>query len=209
MKAETFIVGIMAENCCLLSDDESGSVLIVDPGAPSEELNEKIASIDEGKIKYILLTHGHFDHIGYAADIREKTGARIVIYDGEEKFLTNSALNLSAFMGKVQIQPFSADIIVHDGETLPFGNKEIKVIHTPGHTSGSCCYIVGDIIFSGDTLMAGSAGRTDFPTGDIKKMTESLKRIKNLEGDYKVYCGHGASTTLNEERENNYYVINS
>lgn len=205
MKVEAFEVGIISTNCYLLSDD-NGLGLIVDPAAPSQKLDKRVEDFAEGQLKYILLTHGHFDHIGYADKLRKKTGAKIVIYNGEEKFLRNSALNLSSFMGDFNIEPFDADIIVNDGDDIPFGKSSIKVIHTPGHTSGSCCYIIDDILFSGDTLMAGSMGRTDFPTGSYSEIMKSLKRLRNLDGDYKVYCGHGSATTLEHERKTNFYM---
>ncbi len=207
MKVEAFQVGIISTNCYVLTDD-NGLGLVVDPAAPSQELNKKIEQFEDGRIKYILLTHGHFDHIGYADELRRKTGAKIVIYKGEEKFLRNSALNLSSFMGGLKIAPFDADVVVNDEDKIPFGENFIRVIHTPGHTSGSCCYIIDDILFSGDTLMAGSMGRTDFPTGNYDEIIESLKRLRNLEGDYKVYCGHGSSTTLEYERNNNFCMKN-
>lgn len=208
MNVEIFEVGVIATNCYFLTDDKDSLGLIVDPAAPSDSLNKRIEEFGLSNIKYILLTHGHFDHIGYADELRKKTGAKIVIYNGEEKFLRNSALNLSSFMGEIKIAPVDADVIVNDGDKIPFGEKSIEIIHTPGHTSGSCCYIIDDILFSGDTLMAGSMGRTDFPTGNDDEIIESLRRIKNLKGDYKVYCGHGSETTLDYERKNNFCMKN-
>lgn len=202
MKVEAFAVGIMPTNCYVLTDD-SGLGFIVDPAAPSQELDKKIDDFHEGQIKYILLTHGHFDHIGYADELRQRTGAKIVIYQGEEKFLRNSALNLASFMSGLKLEPFDADIIVSDEEEIPFGESKIKVIHTPGHTAGSCCYIIEDILFTGDTLMTGSMGRTDFPTGNYNDIMQSLKHLRNLEGDYRVYCGHGPATMLEHERKTN------
>lgn len=207
MNVEIFEIGTFATNCYFLTEENSIG-LIVDPAAPSDILNKRIEEFGFNKIKYILLTHGHFDHIGYADMLRKKTGAKIVIYKGEEKFLRNSALNMSSFISGMKIAPFDADIIVGDEDKIPFGEKSIEVIHTPGHTSGSCCYIIDNIFFSGDTLMSGSMGRTDFPTGDYDEIMESLRKIKNLKGNYKVYCGHGSETTLEYERKNNFFMKN-
>ena len=123
----------------------------------------------------------------------------------ESRFAADGALNLGkSFYSPVE--PFQPDITLREADTLPFGGESITVLHTPGHTSGSCVYCLGSILFTGDTLMRFSIGRTDFPTGNLAEMRASLSRLAAFEGEYLVYPGHGGPTTLQKERENNPYL---
>lgn len=150
----------------------------------------------------VLLTHGHFDHVGGCAALQQ-IGA--LIYCGElEKGFIFSEENLSVF-GGVEIPRFTVDGTLEEGKHTICG-IEVEVIATPGHTAGGVCYVIGKNIFSGDTLFAGSVGRTDLPTGDSDALVKSVKKLYALGGDYTVYCGHGENTTLDFERRFNMYV---
>ena len=164
-----FNVTVLMTNCCLLTDRKTGKMAVTDPGAPNEELNSEIEK-NGGKLEYVILTHGHYDHISYAKQLAEK---------------------------------FDAKILLKDGDKFMLGNTEIKYITTPGHTSGCGSYIFDDTIISGDTLFCESYGRTDLPTGDDAEMAKSIRKLKNLEGDYRVIPGHGPTTTLDHERKYN------
>ena len=131
-------------------------------------------------MKYIFLTHGHFDHISEAKKYKDMTGAKIVIGKDEEKFLSDSSLNLSAKYSRSPISPFGADVLVNDGDVIKLGNSEVKVIFTPGHTIGSVCYLIDDMIFSGYTLFRGEIGRTDLKSGNMELMKVSLKKLYEL-----------------------------
>ena len=199
-----FMLSDMAENCYAFTDRKTGTLAVVDPGAYSTELIDWIKKLG-GKIEIILLTHGHFDHMGYALELKRKFGGKIVISAEETDFLKDNSLNLSVLFGN-PLEPFSADIILNDGSSVKLGETNIEFMHTPGHTRGSGCYIVGEYIFSGDTLFRNSIGRTDLPTGDHDEIIRSLKKLGALNGDYKVFSGHGMSTTLEYERKNNPYM---
>ena len=153
----------------------------------------------------MLLTHGHFDHIIGARDVKEKYGAKVVVSAPDEPMLSSGKLSLASFMDAVQ-NNVKSDIVVSDGDVIKLGSLEIKVIATPGHTKGSVCYLVENALFSGDTLFYMSCGRTDFPSGSSDEMLASLKRLKNLGGDYTVYTGHDNITNLDFERKNNPYM---
>ena len=179
----------------------------MDTGDYSFELKKRIKEFGAEKVKYILLTHGHLDHIGYASEMREEfPSAKIVIGKDDAHFTNEDDLNLSSLFG-MTFRHFDADILVEDGSELAFGSKKIKVISTPGHTKGGVCYIFGDCIFTGDTLFRGCIGRTDFPTSSKEDMKKSLEKLEALDGNYKVYCGHESNTTLDHERKNNIYMI--
>ena len=187
-------------NTYIVVDEETGETAVVDPSLPEEVLIEKL----EGKnVKYILLTHGHFDHIGGVNFVKEKTGAKVVIHKEDEEMLCDPDKNYSQ-----NVEHIYADILVEDGTELVFGNTKITVLHTPGHTKGGVCYIFNDdrVMFSGDTLFRLTAGRTDLYGGDARTELLSLTKIADLEGDYKVYPGHDASTTLDFERQYNRYM---
>lgn len=206
LKVEGYPVGYMATNCYLVTDSQSGERFIVDPGMFDGSLKRLLESVKEGELKYILLTHGHFDHIMGIYDVQQKYGGKIVVHEKDADCFTNeekSLLDTFDFDGKL---PEKADIVVRDGDVLPFADGKIEVMHTPGHTEGSVCYLIEDKIFSGDTLFYGSVGRTDFKTGSYDDIIKSVKRLASLDGDRKVYPGHNMLTTLDNERKHNVYL---
>lgn len=198
---EIFRVTPLDTNCSYLIDEATGKSAVVDPGDRSEELIEKIEN-NGGKLEYVMLTHGHYDHITFAKELADMFSAKIITGAENADFLKDPELNLSRKHG-MTIKPFEADILLSDGDTFMLGETEIKYITTPGHTKGCGCYIFDDTIISGDTLFCESYGRTDLPTGNTMKMFNSLKKLKGLDGDYRVIPGHGRTTTLAHERKYN------
>lgn len=157
-------------------------------------------------VRAVLLTHVHFDHILAAREVMNATGAKLLVPAGDEPALTSPARSLLAMFLPGCRYDLQADRLLVDGDTVTVGGLTLTVMHTPGHTPGSSCYIGDGVIFSGDTLFAGGAGRTDFPGGDEAALRRSLKRLAALEGDYRVFPGHEESTTLQRERLENPYV---
>ncbi len=205
IKTERFPVGELEANCFFVTDEEAKEAFLVDTGDYSYELEERIRDFGAGNIKYLLLTHGHFDHIGYVAEMKKKMPwVKIVIGKDDAHFTKENDLLALAY--GMPPERFEADILAEDGTELPFGTQTIKVLATPGHTKGGVCYLVGNSLFTGDTLIKGTIGRTDFPTGDIVEMMASLRKLMALEGDYHVYCGHDNNTTLQKERTMNPYM---
>ncbi len=193
--------GAVGANCYLVETEDVK--IVVDPF----DLNEKIdIFLKTDKPKYVFLTHCHFDHILGAERIRKKYGAKIAIGKYDAAGLSDPYFSLSEMAGYNQ-DPFYADILFFGGDVFEVGKTRIKVIHTPGHTLGSVCYMLDEYIFTGDTLFQGTVGRTDFPTGDYSALKKSLETIKNLNGDYKLFAGHGLSTTLSREKKTNPYLV--
>lgn len=202
MKVISEKFGSMDNNCSLIIDEKTNQSALVDCNEFSQKMIDMIGDTD---LKYILLTHGHFDHIIGVKSVKEKYGAQVVISREDEPMLNSSKLSLAVFCNAPQ-NNVDADIIVKDGDEITLGETKIKVMATPGHTSGSVCYIAENCIFSGDTLFYCSCGRTDFPSGSPEQMMSSLQKLKALDGDYKVYTGHNNLTTLDFERKNNPYM---
>lgn len=202
MKVISEKFGSMDNNCSLIIDEKTNQSALVDCNEFSQKMIDMIGDTD---FKYILLTHGHFDHIIGVKSVKEKYGAQVVISKEDEPMLNSSKLSLAVFCNAPQ-NNVDADIIVKDGDEITLGETKIKVMATPGHTSGSVCYIAENCIFSGDTLFYCSCGRTDFPSGSPEQMMSSLQKLKALDGDYKVYTGHNNLTTLDFERKNNPYM---
>lgn len=202
MKVISEKFGSMDNNCSLIIDEKTNQSALVDCNEFSQKMIDMIGDTD---LKYILLTHGHFDHIIGVKSVKEKYGAQVVISKEDEPMLNSSKLSLAAFCNAPQ-NNVDADIIVKDGDEITLGEIKIKVMATPGHTLGSVCYIAENCIFSGDTLFYCSCGRTDFPSGSPEQMMSSLQKLKALDGDYKVYTGHNNLTTLDFERKNNPYM---
>lgn len=206
MRLSTHVVTDFYTNCYVLQDEGTGRTAIIDPGEFGDSLREQIDRIGTGYIDYILLTHCHLDHIMGAAELHDYTGAPVAIFSADVPGLSDPFINCMSFFGTMQGKMPQADIILHDGDTLQLGDLTIKIIHTPGHTIGSACFAVEDTIFSGDTLFRESCGRIDLPTGSSSQLVASLHKLAELEGDYKVYSGHGEPTTLEYERHNNIYI---
>lgn len=202
MKVISEKFGSMDNNCCLIIDEKTNQSALVDCNEFSQKMIDMIGDTD---LKYILLTHGHFDHIIGVKSVKEKYGAQVVISKEDEPMLNSAKLSLAVFCNAPQ-NNVDADIIVKDGDEITLDKTKIKVMATPGHTSGSVCYIAENCIFSGDTLFYCSCGRTDFPSGSPEQMMSSLQKLKALDGDYKVYTGHNNLTTLDFERKNNPYM---
>lgn len=194
--------GSMANNCFLIIDEGTNKSALVDC---SEYNQNMIDLIGDTELEYILLTHGHYDHIIGTKDVKDNYGAKVVISKEDANMLNSARHSLAIFCNAPQ-NNVDADIIVNDGDAINLGDIEIKVISTPGHTKGSVCYKVEDYLFTGDTLFYCSCGRTDFPTGDDYEMAQSLKLLKSMEGNYKVMTGHDKCSSLDFERNNNPYM---
>lgn len=206
MRVKTFIVSVMETNGYIVFDEKTLDGIVIDPGDSAELFIEFIEK-ESVKIKYIALTHSHFDHIGGVAEIKKATGAEIIMCDGEEVVSENATNNLSAVYDLPCI--VKADKVVFDKDTFSFGNITAEVIKTPGHTPGGCCYYFKNegVLFSGDTLFYGSVGRTDFPNGSLSDLIDGIKsKLMCLPEDTIVYCGHGPKTQIGFEKENNPYV---
>lgn len=198
-------LGEMGTNGYILYHKESGDCAFVDVGDYGERLKAFLKNKGIEKLRYVLLTHGHFDHIKGVKRLKADFGGDVVIHSLDADCLYNSEKNLGDFFN-LSMPVTEADITVTDGDVLPFGDSEIKVMHTPGHTVGGVCYIISDMIFSGDTLFHSSVGRTDFPGGSGEVLMNSLKKLALLEGNYKVYPGHDDITDLDRERKYNIYM---
>lgn len=205
MRLKLFVSPDMGENCYFVIDENTNEAIVIDPGAMAEKLKNVIKN-EKYNIKAICLTHSHFDHAGAAEELREYTNAPVFICEGEEIVAESSVYNLSQMFGEPFTVPY--DRVLKDGDVFDFGNLSFKVLLTPGHTPGGCCYYFEKegVVFSGDTLFFASVGRTDFPGGDGKDLIESIKnKIFTLPKETLVYTGHGKNTTVEYEIANNVF----
>ena len=201
MKILTYRLGVFATNCYLVYGEKSQKACLIDPAAFDDKIMEAISS--KGlTLEYIILTHGHFDHILGANKFKEKIGVKIAAHALEAEYLENPAKSLTG--GEM----VSADILLKENDVLTFGEISLRVLHTPGHTKGSCCFIceTETVIFSGDTLFKNGIGRYDLYGGNYNVLMESLRKLKAIKENYKIYPGHGNNTTLDKEvLENPYF----
>lgn len=197
-------VGMLESNCYILGDEVSREAVVIDPGGDGPDI---LAAIQKENltIKTIINTHGHFDHVGANQALQEATGAPIAIHQSDADMLSQPSAEALFFTGG-RLQPSRAEILLKEDDVLEFGPFRLKVLHTPGHTVGGICLVLQSepIVFVGDTLFAGSIGRTDFPGGSFEDLIESVKtKIFTLGDNYLVMPGHGPATTVGQERQYN------
>jgi len=199
-------VGYVWTKCYIVGCPQTREGLIIDPGDEPEEILAEVEK--EGlKIVYIVNTHGHIDHIGANKAVKEATGAPVLIHREDAPYLSDPEKNLSLFLGLKDKEISPADGLLEEGDVISVGTLKFKVLHTPGHTPGSICLVGEEVIFTGDTLFAGSIGRTDFPGGSREQLLRSIKeKIMPLPDRLKAYPGHGPASTLRHEKETNPFL---
>lgn len=198
-------VGPIQANCFIVGCDQTKEAVVIDPGGDADRI---LMALAESKltVKYILNTHGHFDHVSENKKIKDVTGADILIHELDKPMLDQLEMSASMFGLNVENSP-PPDKTVDDGDTISFGSVTLKVIHTPGHSPGGVSFYADGYAFVGDTLFAGSVGRTDLPGGSMQTLVESIqKKLFVLGDDVVVYCGHGPETTIRDEKKYNPFV---
>ncbi|MDF2484966.1 MAG: hypothetical protein K0R46_1134 [Herbinix sp.] len=203
---KTLVLGMVQTNCYIVSNSETKEAIVFDPADHADRIEQYLKANDL-VCKGILLTHGHFDHILAAEELAAATQASIYAHEEEAKLLADPHRNASSQIHKeCSLVP---EMLLKDGQVLQLAGFTIKVIHTPGHTAGGVCYyfLGKGTLISGDTLFRDSIGRTDLPTGNGRLLVDSIHdKLMSLEDQVKVYPGHGASTTIGYERDNNIYL---
>ena len=204
MKILHLTVGMVATNCYIFYDENTMEGAVIDPGDNAKAILKTIED-EKIKLKYVLLTHGHFDHILAVHDVVNATGAKLVCNKDDLWLLTKDAMGeFKPFVKNFTETP--VDIEAEDGTEIKVGGLTAKYIATPGHTPGSSVILVEDVMFTGDTLFRRECGRCDLAGGDFPTILRSLKKLYDMEGDYKVLPGHDAFSTLDEERKYNRYM---
>ena len=199
MKVSVMQVGPIGTNCYFLQDEESGLMAIIDPGDDWERILHQVKKA-EGEVKYILLTHGHYDHTTAVPDlVKALPGVQVYIHQADANGAGSQLFPLAA-----QVKDLNN---YDEGDTLSLGSLTIEVLHTPGHSKGSVTLKVWDVLFTGDTLFCGSCGRTDLRGGSYEQIMQSLKRLGELKGDFHVCPGHEATSTLERERKYNPFLL--
>ncbi len=201
-------VGMLACNCSVIGDEETRETMVIDPGDELKRIQEVLIR-HKLRVKYIIATHGHIDHVGALAGLKTVTGATVVMHEDDLSLYKNIAVQAKW----IDVPPpaiSEVDQLLRDGDTLCFGRHTVKVLHTPGHSPGSISLCLGDghpIVFSGDTLFQGSIGRTDLWEGSYKDIRRSIcDRLLVLPDATQVFPGHGRPTTIGEERTTNPFL---
>lgn len=194
--------GLVQSNAYIVANDSEG--VLIDCGCPPEKILD-VAGSKNIKLKHVILTHGHFDHIYYIDQLRELADVKVHIHEKDAECLSNPYISLlSQFPAQGRYTFKAADNLLKDGDIVECSDLSFKVIHTPGHTKGSICILVNDVLFSGDTLFKTSIGRTDLPGGSMDEIMKSIKeKLYNLPDDLTVYPGHGPLTTIGYEKRFN------
>lgn len=198
--------GIYAANCYIVYSENTKDGIVVDPGGDADHILETIEK-NKLNINHIILTHGHGDHIGGVTELKNALNVSVMIHEEDAEMLRNGEINLSTTMamGSVEIEP---DKLLKDGDIIKFGDLEAEVIHTPGHTKGGICLKIENILITGDTLFAGSIGRTDLSGGNYETIISSIKeKLMVLSDNIEVFPGHGGPSTIGRERVRNPFLV--
>ncbi len=198
---------MLASNCYIIAAENNRAV-VIDPASSEEVLLE----IDRNDFTLggIIITHGHYDHFAGAAELKARTGAPVFAPDLDAEMLQSADKSWARFMAGVDFEPVTADRLFSDGEKFAVCGITFRVMAAPGHTAGSCLLLCEELnaIFTGDVIFRGSIGRTDGFSGSERQMSESLAKIRGIDGDYALLCGHGDTSTLAEEKRFNPYLYN-
>ncbi len=205
MILETLIVGPLETNCYILGAEDTGEAIVIDPGAGVPAIMGALEEKDLG-VRYIFNTHGHFDHVSGDGGLKDATGAEIMLHPADA-FLLEALEDQASAFGIAVHGTLKVDVPLADGFQLALGEVRGTVLHTPGHTPGSVCLLVGGKAFVGDTIFAGSVGRTDLPGGSYEEIAQSVRRLLALGDGVELYPGHGPKTTVGRERAHNPLVM--
>lgn len=205
LKVERLIVGPLSSNCYIVWDDSVKQGVIIDPGEDADVILSTVKDFGIS-IKYILATHGHFDHVAAVASLKRNLNAEFLAHK-EDFFFIEDGENSARRWGFNIEQPPNPDRFIEDGDIIEFGDFKLEVMHTPGHSPGGVSFLYNRMVFGGDTLFKGSIGRTDFRKGSFEELTKSIKtRFYSLPDDTIVYTGHGPFTTISDEKKYNPFV---
>lgn len=198
-------VGPIMANCYILGCERTHEAVVIDPGEEADRILWTLKDL-ELKVKYIINTHGHFDHAGANRELKDATGAALLIHEKDAGMLDHLSGAAAAFGLQAENSPLP-DQTIEEGDVISFGDYEMKVIHTPGHSPGGVSFYTNGYLFVGDTLFSGSVGRTDLPGGDFNTLKSSIQnKLFPLGDDVRVFTGHGPETTIGQEKKFNPFV---
>ena len=198
----TIAVGPIAQNAHIIWSKSDGRAVVVDPGEEGEKIYRRLSELGL-TLEKILITHGHFDHVGGARFLKERTGADVCIHEADAGMMRNASVQAAMF-GLGVPEPPAPDIFLKDGDVVRLADQEIKVVHTPGHSPGHIAFVSRGMAFVGDLIFAGAIGRTDLPGGSFETLLRSVReKIFTLPPETILYSGHGPATTVGEEMRSN------
>ena len=205
LQVEQLVVGPLDSNCFIVWDDQIKQGVVIDSGDDADKILNRIKELGI-EIKAILVTHGHFDHVGAVAPLKRELNVEFLAHK-DDLFFIEDGENAARRWGFIIEQPPKPDRFIEDGDTIEVGNYELEVLHTPGHSPGGVSFLHNRMVFGGDTLFQSSIGRTDFRKGSFEELEKSIKtRLYTLPDDTIVYTGHGPTTTIGEEKRYNLFV---